>query len=166
MEQKQISQTPAPLPAPTPKPEPSADEQLRGRGYLIVPVSTAGGAVPLAGARVDIRAYDAELGSDPATRGDVIASLVTDRDGKTPRVALPAPPREESETPNGKTPYAFYQAEVFLEGYYRQSYIAIPIFDGITAVQPAVLIPLPENGTVGKLRQTETRFFEGPFADR
>ena len=115
----------------------------QGLGYLIVRVSTARGAIPLEGAEVNIRS---ELPEITPGRGDVIASLVSGRDGRTEPVALPAPAREESMHPGNAKPYATYGIEVFLEGYTRQIYQNVPIFDGIVAIQPAILIPLPENG--------------------
>ena len=75
-----------------------------GTGYLIVQVSTARGAIPLEGARVDIRTYEAEEASDPAKRGDVIASLISGRDGNTARIPLSAPPASASEKPNHGIP--------------------------------------------------------------
>ena len=114
---------------------------------------------------VNVRTYLPEDSSDPATRGDVIASLTTGRDGNTVRIPLSAPPRSNSETPNGGVPYALYQAEVTMEGYYDQSYLAIPVFDGISAIQPVVMIPLPENGTTGIPRPDAIRFFEGFRSD-
>ena len=61
--------------------------------------------------------------------------------------------------------YALYQAEVTLEGYFDQNYFGIPVFDGITAIQPAILIPLPENGTNGIPRPDGLRVFENSTAD-
>ncbi len=136
-----------------------------GTGYLIVQVSTARGAIPLEGARVDIRTYESEETSDPARRGDVIASLISGRDGNTARIPLSAPPKSASEKPNNGIPYALYQAEVSLEGYFDQNYFGIPVFDGITAIQPAILIPLPENGTNGIPRPDGLRVFENSIAD-
>ena len=138
---------------------------LPGKGYLVVQVTTARGAIPLEGARVDIRTYEPQDSSDPARRGDVIASLISGRDGNTARIPLSAPPRSASEKPNNGIPYALYQAEVSLEGYFEQNYFGIPIFDGITAIQPAVLIPLPENGTNGIPRPDGLRVFENSMAD-
>ena len=132
-----------------------------GTGYLVFAVSTARGAIPLEGARVDVRTYEPEESSDPATRGDTVASLISGRDGNTARVPLSAPPGLLSEQPGNGKPYSLYQAEVTLDGYYTQTYIAIPVFDGITAIQPVTLIPLPENGRIALPRPDGNRFFEG-----
>ena len=114
-----------------------------GQGALVVHVTTARGAIPLEGAQVHVRNYDAE-GSEG--RGDVIRSVVSGRDGNTPVIPLPAPARVESLKPNGNAipPFASYLVEVILEGYFQQNYIKVPIFDGITAVQNARIIPIAE----------------------
>ena len=114
-----------------------------GQGYLVIHVTTARGAIPLEGARVSIRDYSPEGGLQ---RGDVIATLVSGSDGNTAIIPLAAPPRADSMKPGGPLPYTPYIAEVHLEGYSDQTYNGIPVFDGITAIQPADLIPLPENG--------------------
>ena len=132
-----------------------------GTGYLVFAVTTARGAIPLEGARVDVRTYESESSSDPATRGDTVASLISGRDGNTAKIPLSAPPKALSGSPGNGAPYSLYQAEVTLDGYYRQTYVAIPVFDGITAIQPVNLIPLPENGRISLPRPDEDRFFEG-----
>ena len=113
-----------------------------GQGYLVIHVTTARGAIPLEGAQISVRDYSSE---PKRSRGDVIATLVSGTDGNTAIIPLDAPPRAESMKPGGPLPYASYIVEVHLEGYSDQTYTGIPIFDGITAIQPADLIPLPEN---------------------
>ena len=130
-----------------------------GEGALIVHVTTARGSIPLEGAQVLVRAY----GDDAAEgRGDVITSVITGRDGNTPRISLPAPARGDSLKPsaNGISPFASYIVEVFLEGYFAQNYINVPIFDGITAIQPADMIPLSENNKTDSRTPDAERFFE------
>lgn len=143
----------------------SVSPDMTGTGYLVVQVTTARGAIPLEGASVNIRSYLPEEESDPSVRGDYVATLTSGRDGNTARIPLSAPPRSASAQPGGAKPYALYSADVSLEGYFDQSYAAIPIFDGITAVQPAVMIPLPENGTYGVPRPGTIRHFEGSSSD-
>ena len=129
-----------------------------GQGYLVVHVTTARGAIPLEGAQVSIRSE--EPNSAPP-RSDVIATLVSGSDGNTPILPLAAPPRSDSMHPgSAKKPYALYIAEIRLEGYSDQSYSGIPIFDGITAIQPANLIPLPENGQTDGFSPNSTQSFE------
>lgn len=133
-----------------------------GQGYLVVHVTTARGAIPLEGAQVNVRGYEPEFEEG---RGDVIASLVTGRDGNTEPLPLPAPPRSESMQPGNEKPYATYNIEVTLEGYFTQNYANVPIFDGIAAVQPADLIPLPENGRTDSRTPDGNRFFESSAPD-
>lgn len=110
-------------------------------GYLTVRVSTAGGAIPLEGAAVNIRGGDVDDSS-------VIYALSTNSDGLTPTVSLSAPPRSASETPQNTTPpYAVYNVDVFAEGYAPAFFHNVPVFSGINSVQPAILLPNIENST-------------------
>lgn len=125
---------------PTPRSSPA------GVGRLIFRVTTGSGAIPLAGARVVIRDKGAE--GDPA-RGNALTVMYSDRNGKTDIMSLPTVPRSESLAPrtNGAPPpFLCYDAEVTLSGYRTVNFVCIPIFDGVTSVQPADMIPLPENG--------------------
>ncbi len=135
-----------------------------GQGFLVVHVTTARGAIPLEGALVNIR-QDAP--AENGIRGEVIAVQVTGSDGNTNPLTLSAPRRSQSLTPgNGvQKPYATYHVEVQLEGYYTQNYANVPIFDGIAAIQPADLIPLPENGRTDSRTPDGDRFFESQAPD-
>ncbi|MBQ2242436.1 MAG: hypothetical protein II319_09875 [Clostridia bacterium] len=134
----------------------SVTEAMPGRGYLIVSVRAGEGAIPLEGALVTLRGGD-------ATEGDAIASFITDRSGNTPRITLPAPPRINSESPNGGKPYATYSADISLDGYFTNLYTNIPVFDTITSVQTAYLIPLPEDGSS---RTEEVLLFDARTGER
>ncbi len=109
-----------------------------GRGYLVVRVSTASQAIPLMGARVVIRGDEEDFSG-------VIAVLKSGDNGLTPKLALLTPPRSGSTSPGGKA-FATYNIDITLDGYRSFSAHKVPIFDGITSVQPAELIPLTENG--------------------
>jgi hypothetical protein len=80
---------------------------------------------------------------------------------------LEAPSGKLSQAPSqgGILPYSLYDAEVFLDGFYRQEYTRIPVFDGITSIQPVNLIPLPANGQTDSLTPDDTRFTEGESPD-
>ena len=117
-----------------------------GEGRLIFRVSTAGGAIPLAGARVIVRNRKEE--NDP-DRGNALAVMFSDRNGKTEVLPLPTVPRGESLTPrngNAAPPFLCYDAEVTLTGYRSVEFVCIPVFDGVTSVQPADMVPLPDTG--------------------
>ena len=145
---------------PTP-PAPSAS----GMGRLIFRISTAGGAIPLEGARVIVRDKGTEGKSQ---RGNALRVLYSDRNGKTDVISLPTVPRNASLSPrNGDSPPPFlcYDAEVTLPGYRTVDYVCIPIFDGVTSVQPADLPPLPENGREDGLTPDRDTVVEGENPD-
>ena len=132
-------------------------ENNSGYGYMIVRVTTARGAIPLEKAIVTVHNYDPEFESG---RGDVIAVYTTNTSGLTERFSLPAPPRELSMTPgNGKT-YETYNLSITKPGYYQQYYNNVPIFEGITAIQNADMIPLPDNGRTDNFTVEDNIFFE------
>ena len=114
-----------------------------GTGYLIVRASTAGGAIPIEGARIKVWADSKHEAENPSMGGTLRHILHTNRDGNTVRLSLVAPRKELSYTP-GNTPYAFYRIDVSADGYYPQHFINVPIYDTVTSIQNAYLIPLPE----------------------
>lgn len=138
-------------------PQENTAPEKTGEGYLIVRVTTALGAIPLQGATVLIRNYE-ETGEEA---GDVIRSLVTDRDGLTPQITLPAPPTASSFVPGSKDASSFFNIDVSYPGYYLQYYTSVPVFDGITSVQNVDLIPLPQNGYPDNRTPDDQRFFDG-----
>ena len=107
-----------------------------GNGFLRVIVRTAGGALPVEGASVDIYGSDPENGNT-----GLLYSLETGIDGLTPPVELPAPPRAESLTPGTPTPFARYNVEIRKDGYNRVTNLGVPVFDGIVSTQPVLLLP-------------------------
>ena len=141
--------------------------EMTGAGRLIFRISTARGAIPLEGARV--RVWDRNTGVEPnPDRTNARAVLYSDANGKTDPLRLPAPAKGLSLEPsNGNTPapFACYDADVYLEGYYSAEFVCIPIFDGITSIQPADLIPLPSNGREGNVTPEDTRIVEGQNPD-
>ena len=107
-------------------------------GYLIVRASTASGAIPVEGVTVIVQGRDEE-------NSNVFLSLITDRDGLTQKITLPTVSRDESLTPSANIkPYSLYNIEVYKDGYYPKHYSVVAIFEGITAVQNARIIPLSE----------------------
>ena len=123
-------------------------------GHLIVKVSTASGAIPIENASVIVRGVEEESKS-------VLISLLTDRNGLTPKVSLPAPERELSEAPNPSSkPSSSYNIDVYKDGYYPQHYSGVPIFEGVTAVQNARIIPISEFDARDPFYTTEQSFEE------
>lgn len=130
-----------------------------GRGFLLVSVRTGSGAIPLEGALITIR-------GGPDIEGDAIASFLSDQSGNSPRIALPAPLRIKSESPGNGKPYATYNAEISLPGYYSNLYTNIPIFDTITSIQTVDLIPLPEDGSKAEYGAGELIIFDARTGER
>ena len=128
-----------------------------GGGNLVFLVSTARGAIPLEGARVSLYNYIKE---EMPHRGDIQYSTVSGSDGKTRAIRLVTPPKSDSLEPSTGLPYATYNAEIELEGYYTQYYVAIQVFDGVTSVQVVNLVPLPENGRANSESLDGEQFFE------
>ena len=135
----------------------SRNAEFPAEGYLIVRVTTARGAIPLEGAQVLIR--DGTPESDEI-RGDARVTLLSDRNGNTERIALPTQQKNDSLTPGSAQPFSVYNLEVYLEGYRGQIYYGLPIFPGITAVQPVDMIPLSEDGSGRPFDVREDRFYE------
>ena len=115
-------------------------------GFLTVNVKTANGALPLENATVTV--YSAPPPSDNTEPSlgetDVVYSLKSDRNGKTQTVALKTKDADLSKTPNEKFPYLTYNLLVTKDGYYDNTYLNVPIFQGITSLQDVYLIPLSE----------------------
>jgi hypothetical protein len=110
-------------------------------GYLVVSVTTANGALPVADALVLV--YEGANGEG----ADAVYTLRTDKMGKTQRVALKALPAELSQNYGSKNNFKTYSVYTYADGYYYNTYTSVPIFQGITSIQPVELIPLSEYAT-------------------
>ena len=130
----------------------TANPNQSGTGFLVVQVTTANTAIPLENAAVTLRESEG---------GRVLYELRSGNDGRTERVGLPAPPRAESMSPSTQRPYAMYNIEVKLDNYENAFYQNVPVFDGITAIQQANLVPVPENGYPGAFTLNNGQNFEG-----
>ena len=103
-------------------------------GTLLFQVTGGQGAYPVAGAAVSIsKALDDRL--------SLSIEVITDESGKTEPISLPAPRRELSQSPGNGPAYALYQAEVTAPGYVSTKIRDLPVFDGITTIQPVRLSP-------------------------
>jgi len=125
-----------------------------GKGYLVVRVSAASGAIPLAGARVTVR------GGEP-DNSEFFTVRYTGASGLTEKIELPAPRRALSESPGNAKPYALYSIDVFSEGYVDRFFVNVPVFDTITSVQGATMIPKPDNEYPDSFAPYDTTVNEG-----
>ncbi|MBE6577915.1 MAG: hypothetical protein E7653_07250 [Ruminococcaceae bacterium] len=134
-----------------------------GIGYLTVRVSTAGGAIPLEYASVNVRGADIDA-------SDIIYSLSTNSDGLTPTVSLATPPLSASTSPQNSSPsYAVYNIDVYADGYVPAFFNNVPIFSGINSVQPAILVPRLSGSTQytsQNVTETGDQNVEGELYDR
>lgn len=124
-------------------------------GYLVVRVSTARGAVPVAGAEVILRGAEQD-------NSDIMYSAITSNVGLTPVIILPSPPRSTSESPGQEHPFSKYNIEVRAEGYGPQNYNNVEVFEGITSYQNVVLIPLSDNQAPDNFNPNAGQNFDAP----
>ena len=104
-------------------------------GTLRIRTYTAGGALPVSGAIVRING----AGED---NRNVSYSVVTDRDGLTPKITLPAPNVDLSLSPTpAESPFAIYDVEITATGYYPKKIIGLTVFSGVDSVQLINMIP-------------------------
>ena len=130
-------------------------------GFLQVAVKTANGALPVENARVNI--YEYYQGEERNNGSNIIYSLITDESGNTPKVALKTKNKELSMSPGNEYPFSSYNIFVSSDGYYNSSYINVPVFQGITAIQPVNLIPLIEYAEpTDDYPSSQRRFLETP----
>ena len=105
-------------------------------GNIRIRTFTAAGALPTDGVLVKI------YGTGDYNK-DVVYSLLTDENGITSEVSLPAPPKVYSSSPGAvEIPYSVYNVELVKDGYYPKRIDNVPIFNGINAVLPIEMIPL------------------------
>lgn len=131
-------------------------------GYLLIQARTAHDAVPLGGVHVKI------LGE----RGESLYDLITDENGETGKVPLETLDKSFSQNEYySGLPYKSYNVMAQKEGFDMIYVTQIPIYEGETAVQPLMLVPMEQRQTrpgqskifVGKpaVAMQETRSQEG-----
>ncbi len=111
---------------------------MEENGYITVNVRTAGGALPVENAVVTVK----------DSGGAILAVFFTDRDGKTPRLKVLAPPRANSESPGAASPPFFnYNIDTDKEGYISIRNVDVPVYPGITSIQTVELVPVSEGSS-------------------
>ena len=115
---------------------------MEENGYISVAVKTAGGALPVENAVVRVKDGG----------GALIGVFFTDRDGKTPRLKVLAPPKANSESPGAASPPFYnYNVDTDKAGFISVRNVDVPVYPGVTSIQSVELIPLSEgsSGYVG-----------------
>ena len=116
-------------------------------GFLTVTVRTANGAIPIENALVSIyENYTTKNGNNDVlnSNGYLVFSTRTNKNGQTEKIALPTKKASLSTSPGNERPFMSYNVFASAEGYFDSDVINIPVFQGITSVQPIDLIPLSE----------------------
>ncbi len=113
---------------------------LNNFGNLTIRTYTAGGGLPVEGVKVKIR-------GSQETNSHIYHELLTNEDGNTPKLTLPAPDKDYSLAPSSSTPpYSLYDVEVEKNGYYSKKIYGLSIFSGVNSLQLINMIPLSEGG--------------------
>ena len=71
-----------------------------------------------------------------------------------------APARSNSTSPGNGIPYATYNIDVEADGFYSQYFSNVPVYDGITSIQPATLAPLSPNPNLDRITDGDRYFDE------
>lgn len=111
-------------------------EKNPGTGALKVQAFLGMRSLPVAEASVTV---EKTLSDGP----HVFASAVTDPDGSTRDLPLPAPERENSQLPGSDNPFAVYRVRVSHPGYLTAVFSDVPIFAGVKSIQQVSLLPDP-----------------------
>lgn len=124
------------------------------QGFLRVFILERSGLRPIENASVTI-VYENEADAEPR-------EFITDRSGQTPDIALPAPPRAYSESPDEPKPYSEYTITVTKSGYEESIVTGSEILPDEISIQviqlnrltepvePPVIINIPEHTLYGE----------------
>lgn len=69
---------------------------------------------------------------------------VTDESGVFGDILLPAPNNALAQSPTGEMPYALYDIRVSHPGCRTEIYRAVPVFPGVTSIQPVQFLAVGE----------------------
>ena len=117
--------------------------EFSSEGTLYIRTFTAGDALPVEGVLVRIR------GATEETRL-VEYSFLTDRNGLTKKVRLPAPSKNYSLAPDApELPYAVYNVEIFGGGFYQKRFFNVTVFADTESFQPVAMIPIARYASNG-----------------
>ena len=114
------------------------EERNTAEGYLRIITAAADSAYPVPGARVSVF-------TNIGRQAHLSYLLITDENGETPTVALPAPPAGLSQEPENVRPYASCDIRIAAKGFFKTQATDVHIFAGVTTRQVFQLVPLPLN---------------------
>ncbi len=108
-------------------------------GYLRVAVTTGRGTIPVP---------DAQVIATRLVNGNEVLeqSDRTNNSGITPLFTLPAVSSIYSQSPGNGNPYTYYTIYVRANGFYPIKLVNVPLYGGVTSIQPVELIPVAEGG--------------------
>ena len=123
---------------------------------------------------IQIRAYSAsealpvvdasvKISSAGESNRDLQFSLLTDIDGLTKELMLPAPSARLSMSPGASSlPYSEFDIEIVKDGYYPKKILNVPIFAGTRAILPIEMLPLSyqDDGSVIPLKNLNSIIYE------
>ncbi|MBQ7799381.1 MAG: hypothetical protein IJ370_02705 [Oscillospiraceae bacterium] len=122
-------------------PPESQNPALSDIGRLRVEAFAANRAYPISNAVIRIK--------NP-NDNSLVAVLVTNEDGLTSSVDLPAPSQTLSQTPEFPDPFVNYSVDVRAEGYAERNDLPVQMFGGIDSVLSANLVPEEPFGRSGE----------------
>lgn len=101
------------------------------QGTIVVEVKRADRPLPIANAQVTITSQETEESS----------SLITDSSGRTPALAVSAPPVEASLRPDSaQTPFSRYNVSVSATGYTPVRVVGVQVFPNIESIVPVRMV--------------------------
>lgn len=115
--------------------KPKGGIYLNATGYLQITAFTSFARIPLQNVAVTVTAAD----------GTAIAMALTDRSGRIPPIAIPAPAFDLSQTPDpSQIPFSTVTIHARLQGFEQITAENIQIFANTTTDQDLEMIPLSE----------------------
>ena len=103
-------------------------------GTLLLRVFTSRGEFPVQDASIFVTHHGNE-------GRDLLALRVSDPNGAAPPIQIPSPAPEQSQSPQGDTPYALCDVWAEHQGYQLLVVQGVQIFPGVTSIQDLPLIP-------------------------
>lgn len=129
-------------------------ENLTDSGSLRVILSAARQSIPLADGHISV--------SCKTKSGETLHYiLITDQDGRSPLISLPAPDRSLAQQPQTDPPYALYDIRIDRDGYVSVLVKNAQVFGGITSIIPVNMTPSVRFAESETVTLTEHNLSEG-----